>query len=88
MLKSTRPSFDNKKCAATTISWTKFYWKPCQQNVEGHFSFNSKPLVGGSRVRSFHYGGQEDGGGTPISQKKDQIPLHQSLTHQMFVPCP
>ena len=60
MLKSTRQSFDDKKCAATRISWTKFYWKPCQQNVEGYFSFDSKP----------HYGGQEDGGDNPISLKK------------------
>ena len=65
MLKSTRPSFDNKKCAATSISWTKFYWKPFQQSVEGYFSFNLKPLAGGSRVRFFHYGGQEDGGTPP-----------------------
>ena len=54
-----------KKFSATSISWTKFYWKPCQQNVEDYFSFNSKPLVGGSRVKFFHYGGQEDGGTPP-----------------------
>ena len=87
MLKSTRQSSDDKKCAATSISWTKFYWKPCQQNVEGYFSFNSKPLVGGSRVRFFHYEGQEDGG-QPYKSKKDQISLYQSLTHQMPIPCP
>ena len=62
MLKSTRQSFDDKKCAVTSISWTKFYWNPCQQNVEGYFSFNSEPLVDGSRVRFFHYWGQKDGG--------------------------
>ena len=47
MLKSTRQSFDDKKCAVTSISWAKFYWKPCQQNVEGYFSFNLKLVVGG-----------------------------------------
>ena len=35
MLKSTRESSDDKKCAATSISWEKFYWKLCQQKVEG-----------------------------------------------------
>ena len=68
MPKSTRQSFGDKKCVATSISWTKFYWKPCQQNVKGYFSLNSKPLVGRSRVRFFHYGGQEDG--ATIGQKK------------------
>ena len=68
MLKTTRQGFDDKKCVATSISWTKFYWKPCQQNVKGYFSLNSEPLVGGSRVIFFHYGGQEDG--RTISQKK------------------
>ena len=47
MLKSTRQSFDDKKCAVTSISWAKFYWKPCQQNVEDYFSFNLKLVVGG-----------------------------------------
>ena len=37
MLKGTRQSSDDKKCAATSISWTKFYWKPCQQNVKSEF---------------------------------------------------
>ena len=48
MLKTTRQGFDDKKCVATSISWTKFYWKPCQQNVKGYFSLNSEPLVAGS----------------------------------------
>ena len=65
MLKSTRQSFDDKKRAATIISLTKFYWKPCQQNVDGYFSFNSKPLAGGSKARFFHYGEQEDVGTPP-----------------------
>ena len=85
MLKSTRQSSDDKKCAATSISWTKFYWKPCQQNVEGYFSFNSKPLVGGSRIRLFHYGGWEDGG-HPHKSKQDHINPYQSLTRQMSIP--
>ena len=54
MLKGIRQCFDDKKCAATSISWGKFYWKPCQQNVDSYLSFDPKPLVGGSRARVFY----------------------------------
>ena len=64
-LKALDKSFDGKKCIVKSISWAKFNWKPCQQNVKGYFSINSKPLVGGSRVRVFCYWGQEDEG-TPL----------------------
>ena len=70
MLKSSRQSSDDKKCAAKSISWANFYWKPCQQNVEDYFRFDSKPLVGGSCVRFFHYGRTGGWGHTPISKKK------------------
>ena len=84
MVKSTRQSFDDKKCALTSISGAKFYWKPCQQNVEGYFSFNSKPLVGGSRVRFFHYGGQEDGGTRPYVKKRPHKPLSESYPSNVY----
>ena len=32
-LKALDKSFDSKKCIARRISWAKFNWKPCQQNV-------------------------------------------------------
>ena len=74
MLKSSRQSSDDKKCAAKSISWANFYWKPCQQNVEDYFRFNSKPLVGGSCVRFFHHGRTGGWGHTPISKKKKKNP--------------
>ena len=57
MLKSSRKSFDCKKCVATSISCAKLYRKPCQQNAEGYFNFDLRLLVGSSRViRVFHFG--------------------------------
>ena len=73
MVKSTRQSFDDKKCAVTSISGAKFYWKPCEQNVEGYFSFKSKPLVVGSRV-SF----------SPHNSKKKQIFIRALPTKCLF----